>query len=692
MSAELATMAFQIRTADVSPAVGCFRPAQWPPAADWVVSLDVRGDPLSLWSDGLWDFSPWVGKPYKLDFAGGRHQISAAPLGDENQNVLRLLTTWLLWGPGGAKSWHTLQRLFFFLRRIIVLCETQGILAAELARFPLVLAKVPSLFSTVERDVVLLLLDRLQRNKQFLGFSLLDEFGVGKLAKSFAEHALEHTVEHEAEQAAYIPPRIWYYQNRRLRECLDDFISNQNKVRECYEFCVDAYIKNYGSLEAAVTEMHGCDGYKPFTTQQKKNAGSRTGREFHGAFIRTAEKFGIDGLLARWMKPTDKGSFGIRALGAYLNLIQIVSITYIANFTLQRKEEAGSLRTDCLNWENDESIGGFAIICGETTKTDPDSDARWPTSPQVEIAVRAAGAVAKMRMRCIAANIHSHCGDDDIKNPYLYHYSNDPWSPVSRGFKPYQTRPVMSSYRSLLKRFPLLMNEEVLKITEDDIIKARMFTPNLDKGGQFAVGKVWPLAFHQLRRTGAINMFASGLLSDSSIQVVMKHINPLQTRYYGRNYSRMNFNEEAEGVAVAARYEVMGRQIAELVSERYVSPLGEQRKQEIVVNLVSSKDFSSLVKAGKSGEISFRETRLGGCTKRGHCDYGGIEAVARCSGGDGGKPCREAIYDKEKRLAAQRALENLEGRIESAKPGSPRKASLESEAQGLRNYLNVTSS
>lgn len=631
MNAELTAMAFQIKDVNVSPEVACYRPVQWPPASDWVVSLDARGEPLSFWGDSLWDFSPWVGTPYKLDFAGGRHQRSASPLGAENQYVLRLLTTWLLWGARGAKSWNTLQRSFLCLRRIVALCEKQGVLATELARFPLILEQVPSLFPIgFERDNVLLLLDRLQRNKQFLGVCLLDEAGVGRLAKVFADH----TDERDSEQTAYIPPRIWYYQNRRLRECLDDFIAHQSQVQECYEFCVDAYIKNYGSLEAAVTEIQDSDHFRPFTAPQGKNAGRRTGREFHGAFIKTAERFGIDGLLARWLKPTTKGSFEIRALGAYLTLIQIAAIAYIANFTLQRKEEAGSLRADCLIWENDDSVGRFAVICGETTKTDQDSDARWPTSPLVEIAVRAAGAVAKMRMRCMAANVHFQCSDYDKENPYLYHYSSDPWSSISRGFKQYQTRPLMPSYQGFLKRFPLLLDEKVLEMTEDDIIKARMFTPNLDKGGQFAVGKVWPLAYHQLRRTSAINMFASGLLSDSSIQVVMKHINPLQTRHYGRNYSRMNFNEEAEGSVVAARYEVMGRQIAELVSDRYVSPLGEERKQEIVVNLVSSKEFASLVKAGKSGEISFRETRLGGCTKRGHCNYGGIETVARCSGGE----------------------------------------------------------
>lgn len=144
-----------------------------------------------------------------------------------------------------------------------------------------------------------------------------------------------------------------------------------------------------------------------------------------------------------------------------------------------------------------------------------------------------------------------------------------------------------------------------------------------------------------------------------------------------------------ESLTVTARYEVMARQIEALVKERYVSPLGDGRKREIVVNLVGNKEFNVLVKAGRNGEVSFRETRLGGCTKNGHCDYGGIESIVRCTGGDGDKPCREAIYDRAKQLSVERQLASIERRIEMAQPDSPRARALKAEALGLRKYLNV---
>lgn len=686
MSTDVHQFVLKIANAPVSVESACYRPPSWPPPLDWVVTEDVYGKALSLWSALSWDFSAWVGKSFILHFSGGRHGRSGDALGVQNQNLMRLVTTEIIWGPDGARSWSTLKSRFNLLRRIIVLCEREGILASDLSRYPRLLERLPDLFSKgQERERIIVILDRLLRAEVRIGFVLLDKYSIAKLSRLFSEGADDAD---EVEQTAYMPPRIWTYQIMRLRECLDDFLENRENVEKCFKFCVEAYAHNFGSLEAAFTRAGDASAKLPFTTQ-KSGAGVTNGRRFYGPFDITAKSFGIDKLLAKWVVPKGRGTFTIKSLTAYMTLVQSAGLAYIVNFTLQRRDEAGGLRADCLIWEEDAILGRVAIIRGETTKTDPDSDAWWPTSQSVEVAVAAMTSVTKLRMSCASANPAVNCSDSDIANPFLVHTTFEPWSSVPGTSKPYSLRPKVQSYKSVVKRFPLLFAPEILRITEDDLIAARMFTPNLDKGGQFAVGKVWPLAYHQGRRTGAINMYASGLLSDSSIQLIMKHLTLYQTKYYGKNFSRLRFNEEFEAITSSARYEVIARQIEELVSDRYVSPLGPERKQGIVVNLLSDKDFKALVKAGKNNEVSFRETRLGGCAKNGSCAYGGIESIARCSGGDGGQPCRDAIYDKAKRASVEHQLENLTRRG-SELPDGPKKRALEVEKQGLRNFLDVT--
>lgn len=680
MSPSVLDLAFRIPSSAVTPTHQSFRPPHWPPPTDWPVSFDANGNVLSTWGQPRWDFSYWAGRTLILDFAGGRHASSGKPLSLENQEVLRLLTTWMMWGPRGPGSWNTLKGNFYLVRRLAVLCEQQGISLRDLERYPLVINKAANLApSSQERSQMLLVLDRLQQGKDVLGLCVLGQSGLANLAQAYLNNPLDD----ETEQTAYIPPRIWFYQNRRLRECLEDFLNHENDIKSLYQFCVDGYaVANSFPVNAALSDKEK-KGVSPFDS-------TRAGKYYLGTFSDAATNYRVNELLNKWVGRRGGEPLTIKQFSGYLSLVQIAAITFIANFTLQRKEEAAELRADCLLWENDSIVGRVAVIRGETTKTDPDSDARWPTSPSVEIAVQAAASVASLRMSCALSIPEMLCTAYDVQNPYLLHAATDPWTPSSSGVKPYSIRPQMPNYRAILKRFPKLMDMGVLRITEDDLVKARMFTPNLDKGGEFAVGNVWPLAHHQLRRTGGVNMFASGLVSDGSVQVTMKHLTLLQSAYYGQNFSKVRFNEDIEGITNAAKYEVMAKQIEALVSERFVSPLGASRKEELVVNLISEKNFRGLVKAAEKGEVSFRETRLGGCTKRGHCDYGGIESIARCAGGDGDKPCRESIFDKAKRPAIQLSIEKVENRLQSVTPGSPRAKALHNELSGMRNFLNVT--
>lgn len=665
----------------MTPDHGCYRPPRWPPPAEWVVSEDALGKPLSRWGDPSWDFSAWAGTSYRLDFAGGRHRRSGSALCPKNQHLMRLLATCLIWGRRGPKSWDTLKTSFNLVRRLLVLCEQEGILASNLFRFPKVQEKIVDLYpNSDDARSIMSILARLLREKDLVGFALVDEEGLCRLSEAFAGNE-----DNKQEQTAYIPPRIWVYQVSRLRECLDDFLAYRQQIEDCFNFCVDAYAHNYGSLEAAVVKSKRQSSCCPFS-KHRDGTGAKSGRVYYGSFHLTAERFGIGKVLENWVTgPTRR--IDIKTFTAYLTLVQLAGVSYIANFTLQRKEEAGELRSDCLTWEDDPMLGRIPIICGETTKTDPDGDARWPTSPSVQIAVTAMTSVAKLRMRCAAANPAVNPSKYDEANPYLIHTAFEPWARLWSVH--YSTRATVPTYQNWIQRFPRVFDMEQLRISEDDLAKALNFTPNLSKGGKFKVGEIWPLAYHQLRRTGAVNMFASGLLSESSIQVILKHLTLFQTRYYGKHYSNLRFNEEFEGVTVAARYEVLAKQIESLVEERYVSPLGDLRKQEIICNLIGTADFDALRRAGRKGEVPFRETRLGGCTKRGHCEYGGIESVARCSGGDGGKPCRDALYDVAKRASAERQLEAIERQIAEAQPDSPRARNLQVEAHGLRNYLDV---
>lgn len=669
---------FRMRLAPdwLEPKRRCFRPPSWPPPRDWVVSEDRDGNVLSVWGDSYWDLSQLAGRSAILDFGDGTEVGRATPIDPANADLMRLVATWQMWGPRAVSSVNTLRAAFLPIRRVVAFCSQQGILASDLMRFPRVLEEVPGIISASEYKTMILEFHRLWDARDEIGFVLLDPLGIKRLAAVMPRH--------ETVQTAYIPPRIWGYQLQRLQLCLDDFHTNRQAVEDCFNYCVDAYAKNYGSLRAALTT--NVRSRLPFSKPKRENAGAKVGVRFHGRFESTAERFGIRSLLEEWVEIPAEG-IEIRQLSSYLTLVQLAGLAYLTNFTLQRATEASSLRADCLVWEEDPKLGRVPIICGETTKTESDSDARWPTSPSVVVAVSAMSAVARLRIRCAAANPASKPSEEDLANPYLFDRAFEPWS--GNLMKSYSLRPHLVAYAKYLAAQSKLFDREQLKITEEDLKIAQMMTPNLSLEKGFAIGQPWPFAWHQLRRTGAVNMFASGLLSDSSIQYQMKHSSRLMPLYYGRGYTKLLLNEEAETVVFSAMYEAMGRNLQAAMSERFVSPHGQERKDAIVVTLVGDKDAKQLSAAARQGRTFFREIRLGACTTRGTCVYGGIESVARCAGSDGGVACADALFDRTKAAGIQEDLGQIVEEIARVSPGTPRYQALLAERRGMENYLNV---
>ena len=670
-----------IDTPLVTPSSRSYRPPSFPPPRDWVVVEDAQGNPVSRWGDPIWCLDLWVGASVRLNFgdAPNSKASSIEYIDQANADLLRLLVTWKLWSPRGPRSVRSMISAFYTpFRSIISLCSREGILASDLMRYSAVREKLPMTLAPSRYDGTVVELHRLLDARQELGFILLDQYGIKDLVKNKPQHVKKQT--------AYIPPRIWAYQVNRLHECLNEFMAHQEQVEKCFHFCIDAFAKNYGSLSALMSEKK-VGSKSPFKVIVNRKLALKKGRIHHGHFDDTADKFDLSDLLSRWVGRSN--SEGLTRLTSYLSLIQFAGLAYICNFSLMRIEEASSLRLGCLDWEDDEKLGRIPILIGETTKTVQDSDARWPTSPSVQVAIDAMSSVARLRMRCAEQNPVVSPTEGDKANPYLYDRSYEPWAP-GHITSSYAIRKRTPYYKYVFDAFPNLFDKEKLKITQEDIKIAKLVTPTLNLD-EFQVGTTWPLAWHQLRRTGAVNMFASGILSNSSMQYLMKHRNRLMPLYYGKEHTKLCLNNEARDLVLNSMYEVMGKEIQGLLSDSFVSPYGDKRKEMIVVNLVTESDAKKFSDSAKRGEISFRSMRLGGCMKRDPCPYGGYESISHCTGSDGGQPCVYALYDRDKADSNKKYLDTLEKRLLDVPIGSPLRLSLEAEKRGLEGYFDVIS-
>jgi hypothetical protein len=676
----LEQLGLNIDSSLITPTAANFRPTTWPPADDFPVIIDHRGEVVSRYGDPVWFLWPWAKTTMVLNFGDGPQKRGHPSITKANANVLRQLAAWWLYGPRAVQQPQLLVSRCSSVRPLFVLCSNEGIVATDLVRFPTVGDKLAEVLNRSHAEYAFSLLHQLYEQRSQVGFLLLDAEALRRLEANLPDH--------QKRQTPYIPPRIWAYQVNRLREVLTDFQDNRKNIEACYRFCLDAYARNFGSLaDACAPRGDRKSGRSPFAFQDDRT-GAVTGAVFHGEFSLTAKRFGIDSLLQKWVLQPDESIDGpgrsVKTLTTYLTLIGYVGIAYIINFSLMRIQEAWNLRADCLEVEVDEIIGKVYLLKGVTTKTVEDSDARWITSPWSQHAVEAMASIAKLRMISAAANPVVPTENSDLANPFLVPKQYEPWAGTRKTTLPLSVRHGYPSYSMVIGSFPRLFDPETIRITADDLPIARRVSPDVEA----KVGDIWPFAWHQLRRTGAVNMLASGLVSESSAQYELKHTSRPMTIYYGQGRSRVMLNAEAQTEYRRTMYEVVGKEIGNLFSARYVSPYGEERKAAIL-KLVDAKDDTRLTAAARDGKVSYRRTLFGGCTKRGACPFGGIDNIIRCGGGDDREPCADALYDRERESHVRRLDQEIMARIEDAPEGSPLSESLHAQKRAVENVLNV---
>ncbi|TXG95578.1 MAG: hypothetical protein E6R08_11385 [Nevskiaceae bacterium] len=471
-----------------------------------------------------------------------------------------------------------------------------------------------------------------------LGFFLLTREQIASLASEVPAHTRIQT--------PYIPPRIWQLLSKRVSEVTDSFLAAQSQFEEVFKANVELATTGCSSSSSNIQDY-------PLVVQ----------------------------CLDRWLKRRGERGWGQMSLSGYASLVSTCCLAQIVFYSLMRVDEAWCLPMDCFLEERDSLGEAIYSVRGDSTKTVQDNDARWIVSKSTYNAVAAARAIAKLRL--YAGQITGVLGAEaELGTAPLFPRSFEPWTngsgrPLARFL---HVRPACQELNREIRRFNLMSDDE-LRITSDDMDTSRLLNPMADPE-VFSVGKLWPLAWHQLRRTGAVNMHASGLVSDASIQYELKHAKVAMSRYYGRGHHLLSsgLSENAKGEFVRSMYEVLAIEFSRLRDSTYVSPYGDDHKMKIIA-LTSDLDHKRLLKEAKKGTVSYREHLLGGCANPLPCDKGGFESVAACGGM--GKPCEWLLYDKKKLPKYRTLLGDINARLSKATPGEPLADALNGQADAL---------
>ncbi|HBO2902410.1 hypothetical protein [Pseudomonas aeruginosa] len=560
---------------------------------------------------------------------------------------------------------------FNCLISIAKVCNEQGILISDLPKFPHVHQDVAKALQNASYKIYINFLHKLQLHADTLNFAITDQRMLAFLASQQKGW--------EKIQTPYIPPRIWTYQINRLNECLDDFLEHQAAIEKAFTWISDAYEHNSAALPQH-DRFQSPFGEHRFYKKKRIL--------FDGGFDEFLAEYGLLDLFERWMGSEKQRS--VAQFARYFRMVRDASLLYILNFSLQRVSEAMSLRADCFLIEQDERLGEIALIVGETTKTDPDDDARWVVPRSVKKAVDVAASIAKLQMRHYTEDVSA---SDAVKASTLLALpGREPWTPrKTHSRNVHGELAAMVRLGPFIASYPRVFDPKEITVTESDWKIAVSMTPNLSKKSGFGVGLPWQFTVHQLRRTTSVNMFASNMVSDNSLQWIMKHLSRNMTLYYGRNYTNLRLNSAAETAVIIESYKAIYRQLVDVLTDsvEYVKPHRKEMIPSKVINLVETREERQLTKLIKQGAIGCRRTLLGYCMKPGYCEYGGIESVAKCAGGDGGGICADAIFERKNEAKLRRLKVAHEKEMESLDPDSPRYSAIKQEVYAIGVYLDA---
>lgn len=143
------------------------------------------------------------------------------------------------------------------------------------------------------------------------------------------------------------------------------------------------------------------------------------------------------------------------------------------------------------------------------------------------------------------------------------------------------------------------------------------------------VGKRWPLAFHQLRRSLSVYAHRSGMVSLPSLKGQLQHITDEMRAYYADGYPRAvnlvfdkdHFSHEWNAAKAESSY--FGYAMGLLFSDDELIGQGAVR----ITQAFSTRTRAETLQLFKEGKLAYRETVLGGCVSTEECNALPLEPI-----------------------------------------------------------------
>lgn len=641
----------------------------------FVLSRMKSGTTLSVYTDNVWDFSPYLPKCYcKLNFKtwlenAREDDFLFAQIRAEMKKIIFAL----LYVKTGKSIIKSIEQRHLVLRQFAVIAYRNGCTLTQLFSDAGYIAKVHEAYAGISYQ-------RANHIKAFLRdcFALQQHYPL--LIPAFNTY---QPIEHLARLAAQI----------RLQS---GKVGPQTKLipSRIYVNIINGLAEKLNEFNQYAPALH-----QWFQRIQQEPSFARMPREFKDyknavSFADARDLFGLTALF-------ENNQISKHAnLTRYMTLIQGIAKLWIHLFTGMRDNEVNQLSSDCYQTvQSNEHL--VHVLMGYTSKLHGggNKSTYWITFEDIQTGVHAAQSIGE-----IYALLNPHY---DMSNsaeyplfPTLYsqkHRNKDNRNiehetDFISNFEGAPTR-TQSNFNQYLSRISVLLGDG-LKITESDIAELEAFDGfrNWREEKNCQLGEYWNICTHQFRRSLAVYGARSGMIGLGALSVQFKHLTEAMTLYYRNNAvfapnilasdSQKEFIQELEYQRLVHSYAQFEDNVINSAS-RLLGGAGTylqlQKDREQLLKVFPDRDET--IKRMKKGEIAYKPSLFGACTNPDSCEKISFTAITSCLS------CAHAVFDAGSAEKMQKAVQRLQRARDTQALSSLLYGQMDSEIMALNKTI-----
>lgn len=671
---------------------------------EFVVSRSKTGV-LSRYGDAKWDFSPYSANRVVFNFKelAGRDGELASVLVREAKLIMFMMLFSGIKTAGKRKPKASSLRAYHSVVLDISKCaHSVGVPLSEAAQSDAFLMAFKSSLVSLEADTklghikaLLLFLNRASHANSLAPYNIPIVIPEDQLSDVLAMiEKVRSTIDREIERTPLIPTRILSELiagcEDHVSKCapyLDGAISLTNKVYNDPDTS-PSYGINNNSAKSALSAFKGRKSLKA-----KRGVGAEWSWKTEKHTLVTLEDAAKEHDCFELFTLGQSANIGFKSLKEFLSSVRVAGEILVHAYTGMRLHEVHVLPYDFFGRLEIHGMNSIPVVKSFTSKIDAKNYSEgtvWVSSNRLEIVAKVLQKIARIFY------IFNSAAPVDISRLPIY------ISPLWRGAaKPvHYDYPLAKTgvYQPDTKQPDPLWFLDKITIESSDIEELVTFDAfrDWDKDSRFEIGKKWPLASHQFRRSVAVYASRSGMVSLPSLATQFKHLSVAMTAIYAENSSFAKQILYKEGEIPATHGVIRDFQKAKLFNaatrfheavianpNRLWGGYGKkiQRFKDNGTLPMIMSNRAKTEKAMSTGRMNFVETMAGGCIRKGGtCEEYGVYEVIPCFGG-----CPDAI---EKDGKAAEYVEGLEFALTHMDPGSPQYAAIQKEIYDIKAKLS----